>query len=79
MLFSFVTPRHGRIILAHNDGQKLVVRMSPLYPFFPQDKDSLPLFTRYLASEVDPKGVTTSPGLKKKKIPRPKFSGLRMK
>lgn len=77
MLFSFVAPQHGRIILAHYYGEKLVVRMSPLYQFSAQDKDSLPLFTRYLASEVDPNGVTTSLELKEKGAPHPKLSGLR--
>lgn len=65
MLFSFVAPQHGRIILAHYDGGKLVVHMSPLYRFCAQDEDSMLLFTRYLASDIDPEGVTTSLGLKK--------------
>lgn len=60
MLFSFVAPRHGRIILAHFDGSKLVVQASRLYRFHTTDEDSMLLFTRYLASDVNPNGVTKS-------------------
>lgn len=53
MLFSFMGEKQGRILLAHFDGKKLIVRMSELYRFLVEDHDSLFLFTRYLASEIN--------------------------
>jgi len=53
MLFSFMDEKRGRILLAHFDGQKLVVRMSRLYRFLVEDHGSLFLFARYLASEIN--------------------------
>lgn len=70
MLFSFVAPRQGRILLAHFNGQKLVVKQSPLYEFCAEDDSSMLLFTRYLAASVDWKGVTKSLAIKSQ-IPRP--------
>ncbi|KAB8231922.1 uncharacterized protein BDW43DRAFT_320563 [Aspergillus alliaceus] len=60
MMFSFIGERHGRIILAHfnGQGQRLVVHMSKLYRFLAEDEDSLALFTRYAASVVEPSGNT---------------------
>ncbi|GKZ24405.1 hypothetical protein AbraIFM66951_001300 [Aspergillus brasiliensis] len=50
MLFSFMRNHKGRILLAHCLENKLVVEMSPLYPFNVGEEgwdDSLALFTRY--------------------------------
>ncbi|KAE8332562.1 hypothetical protein BDV39DRAFT_200184 [Aspergillus sergii] len=60
MMFSFMGERRGRIILAHFDGEngRLVVHMSRLYRFLAEDDDSLPLFTPYAASVVEPSGDT---------------------
>lgn len=60
MLCSVVAPRHGRIILAHFDGETFVVQMTDLYRLQAKDEDSMLLFTRYLASDVDSDGVTKS-------------------
>ncbi|KAE8375939.1 hypothetical protein BDV26DRAFT_283033 [Aspergillus bertholletiae] len=60
MMFSFMGEQHGRIILAHFDGQsqRLVIHMSKLYRFLAEDEDSLALFTRYAASVIEPSGDT---------------------
>ncbi|KAL4941083.1 hypothetical protein BDV06DRAFT_223439 [Aspergillus oleicola] len=58
MLFSFMGPRHGRILLAYFDGQQLVIRKSPLYQFTSRDEGSMELFARYQAAEIGA-GVTT--------------------
>ncbi|RAK89177.1 hypothetical protein BO79DRAFT_254574 [Aspergillus costaricaensis CBS 115574] len=53
MLFSFMRNRRGRILLAHCLESRLVVEMSPLYPFEVGEEgwnDSLALFTRYQAA-----------------------------
>ncbi|KAH8434935.1 uncharacterized protein LDX57_012567 [Aspergillus melleus] len=54
MVVSFMgNNRRGRIIISWFDGEKLIVKMSPLYRFLLQDRAGLFLFTRYLAGEVD--------------------------
>ncbi|KAL4958566.1 hypothetical protein BDW69DRAFT_179564 [Aspergillus filifer] len=59
MLFSFMGPRHGRILLAYSDGRQLIIRKSPLYQFTSRDEGSMELFARYQAAEIG-SGVTTS-------------------
>ncbi|KAF9891859.1 hypothetical protein FE257_003344 [Aspergillus nanangensis] len=62
MLFSFMGPRHGRILLAHFNGSKLIVRMTRMYRFLlgeHQFEENLFLFTRYLASATNPRDDTT--------------------
>jgi hypothetical protein len=61
MLFSFVAPHEGRILLANFDGKDLVIRKSPLYSFGPECQEyqeSMSLFTRYQASSISPEGST---------------------
>ncbi|KAJ5092597.1 hypothetical protein NUU61_007467 [Penicillium alfredii] len=65
MLISFVGEEHDRILLTHFNGEKLIIHMSPLDRFRVEDEDSMLLFTRYLASDIDPQGVTKSLDLKK--------------
>lgn len=45
-------------IVAHFYGERLVVQMTHPYQFHAKDEYSMLLFTTYLASDVDPQGVT---------------------
>jgi hypothetical protein len=56
MIISFMGPQHGRIIQAHHDGEKLVIRYSPLYSFVYRDKAPFEFFLRCCLNE--PIGVT---------------------
>jgi hypothetical protein len=42
------------------DGETLVVQMSDLYRLQAKDEDSMLLFTRYLAGDMDSDGLTKS-------------------
>lgn len=59
MLLSFMGPRHGRILQAHYDGAKLVVRKSKLFDLRSKDVDALKLFARWWCAS--PVGDTISP------------------
>lgn len=54
MLFSFVGPRHGRILTAYFDEQNLVVKKTPLH-YFPASPDSVAMreFLRYQAGGIN--------------------------
>lgn len=58
-MFSFMGEQHGRMFLAHFDGVRLVVHMSRLHRFHVEDEESLLLFARFLASDVDSLDSTT--------------------
>lgn len=47
----FMQPRHGRLLHAHFDGSKLIVRRTPLYCIEPHDIDLLRFFVRYGVSK----------------------------
>ncbi|KAL2809854.1 hypothetical protein BJX63DRAFT_340641 [Aspergillus granulosus] len=60
MMFSFMLPQHGRLFIANFDGHELTVHMSDTIPFTSKDEDSWASFTRYLAADVNPNGITSS-------------------
>lgn len=64
MLFTFTGKQQGRILVAHYDGDKLVIQMSQYYPFRSEDEYSMDLFTRYFASDIYDGGDTTKLPLK---------------
>lgn len=64
MLFSFVRNRRGRILLAHCSKGRLIVQMSPLYPFNVREEGwdgFLALFTRYQVAGPSSADTTNVP------------------
>ncbi|KAL4788550.1 hypothetical protein BJX76DRAFT_115 [Aspergillus varians] len=60
MLFSFVGPRSGRILMAYFDGQHLIVQQSPLYNFpGSPGSDAMLEFVRHQAAGLTPNMDTT--------------------
>lgn len=51
MLFSFMG-YHAKIIEAYHNGDKLIIRQSPLLKFDDYDKAPIDVFVRYMASEA---------------------------
>ncbi|KAL5342198.1 hypothetical protein BJX70DRAFT_395169 [Aspergillus crustosus] len=58
LIMSYVGPKHGRILQAHHDGERLVIQFSPIMSFVSEDVASATaeFFTRYAAST--PEGTT---------------------
>lgn len=52
-----MTPKHGRILQAHHNGERIVVQYSPLMSFEEEESAPVSLFARYEASQ--PVGPTT--------------------
>ncbi|KAL3488047.1 hypothetical protein BJX62DRAFT_183019 [Aspergillus germanicus] len=59
MLVSFVGPNHGRILLAHFDGNKLYIEISALLPIATQDNTNMDTLIRWWAAKANPEASTT--------------------
>ncbi|PYI05598.1 hypothetical protein BO78DRAFT_419572 [Aspergillus sclerotiicarbonarius CBS 121057] len=57
LVLSYMGPKHGRIIQAHHDGQKLVVQCSPFIGLHEENSPEMSLFIRY--ELAIPVGLTT--------------------
>ncbi|CRG89828.1 hypothetical protein PISL3812_06867 [Talaromyces islandicus] len=60
MMFSFIAPQHGRLILSHFDGNTLFIRMSETLEFSSKDEEAWETFIRYAAADVNSEADTST-------------------
>lgn len=60
MIFSFIAPKHGRLILAHFDGNTLLIRISETLDFSSKNEEAWETFIRYVAADVNSEADTST-------------------
>ncbi|PWY74593.1 hypothetical protein BO94DRAFT_627427 [Aspergillus sclerotioniger CBS 115572] len=68
LLLSFMGPRHGRVLLAHHDGNKLVIYRTELFDFQSRNVSAFKILARWWCSGGVGNTVTRKPNIVQKAL-----------